>query len=103
MHVPSCDFAAGLEKGQEPPAAISESVSPRTVRSTRRGQPAVMTSSPAAQARTRWTSRLVKPRERAACSQLVLFHRIYEQVALGMHPATQYPRRIRFAPILCAC
>ncbi len=103
MHVPFCDFAAGLGKRRKPPAAISESVSPRTAQSDRRGQPAEMTSSPAAQARTRWTSRLVKPRERAACSQLVLFHRIYEQVALGMHPATQYPRRIRFAPIVWAC
>jgi len=103
MHVPFCDFAAGLEKRRKPPAAISESVLPRAVQSARRGQPAEMTSSPAAQARTRWTSRLVRPRERAACSQLVLFHRIYEQVALGMHPAIQYPRRIRFAPILWAC
>ncbi len=103
MHVPFCDFAAGLGKGRKPPAASPEGVSPRAVRSTRRGQPAEMTSSPAAQARTRWTSRLVRPRERAACSQLRLFHRIYEQVALGMHPAIQYPRRIRFAPILRAC
>jgi hypothetical protein len=28
----------------------------------------------------------------------VVFHRIYEAMALGMHPASLYPRRNRFAP-----
>jgi hypothetical protein len=40
----------------------------------------------------------ITPRERAAYSQLGLFHRIYESMALGMHPAILYPRRSRFAP-----
>jgi hypothetical protein len=57
-----------------------------------------MTSSSAAQAQTEWTSLLFKQRERAACSQLRLSHRIYETMALGMHPATPNPRRNRFAP-----
>jgi hypothetical protein len=27
-----------------------------------------------------------------------MFHRIYESMALGMHPASLYPRRSRVAP-----
>src|SRR5262245_63378167 len=57
-----------------------------------------MTSSPAPQARARWTSLLIKQRERAACPQLRVFHRIYETMGLGMHPASLYPRRSRIAP-----
>ena len=30
----------------------------------------------------------------------VVFHRIYEVMALGMHPTTPYPRRSRVAPIM---
>jgi hypothetical protein len=41
---------------------------------------------------------LIKPRERAACWQLLLFHRIYESMELGMHPASPYSRRSRVAP-----
>ena len=36
---------------------------------------------------------------RAAYSQLGLFHRIYEEMALGMHLPTQYLRRSRIAPM----
>jgi hypothetical protein len=32
----------------------------------------------------------------------VVFHRIYEAMALGMHPASLYPRRNRVAPMRCA-
>ena len=42
---------------------------------------------------------LIKQRERAAYSQLWLFHRIYESMGLGMHPTSSYPRRSRFAPM----
>src|SRR5262245_53601671 len=59
-----------------------------------------MTSSPAPQARTRWTSLLIRQRERAACPQLRVFHRIYESMGLGMHPTSLYPRRSRIAPVI---
>ena len=41
----------------------------------------------------------VKQRERAAYSQLGLFHRIYEEMALGTHLPRQYLRRSRIAPM----
>jgi hypothetical protein len=53
MRVLFCEFAAGLGKRKNRQPLAPENVSPRAVRSTRRGQPAVMTFSPAAQARTR--------------------------------------------------
>ena len=28
-----------------------------------------------------------------------MFHRIYESMGLGMHPANPYPRRSRIAPV----
>ena len=45
----------------------------------------------------------LRQRVRAACSQLRWFHRFYEAMALGMHPATPYPRRNRFAPTVAEC
>ena len=59
-----------------------------------------MTSDPASQAKDGETLAGIKPRERAACSQLGLFHRFYEAMALGMHPTAPYLRRSRFAPTM---
>src|SRR5919198_313674 len=63
-------FAPGVEEQPKPSSASPESSRRPRVGTARGDQPAFMTSSPALQASSGWTSLLFKQRERAACPQL---------------------------------
>src|SRR5262249_5719619 len=63
-------FAPAVEERRKPAAASPECISSSPVGTASDDQPPVMTSVPAPEAKTGGTSRLIKPRERAACPQL---------------------------------
>src|SRR6059036_2110878 len=63
-------FAPAVEVRPKPAHSSPESSRRPRVGTARGDQPAFMTSSPALQASSGWTSLLIKQRERAACPQL---------------------------------